>query len=311
MRTFLPIMDKSGFWGYIDSKGNLRTEMKYGWCGQFFDGFAVVGLDGAPCIMDKDLSLHWQSCLDDIDSVEDMFCVGRMKNEVYILDMAEGTKFAVPHTDELTNIGRGLFIREANDRFGIIRSDGRAVIDPVFEEYPDVIEVGRLIVGKRDGYCALYDWNLNLLHRYECDRLDTFYDDRAVFWKDGMCGVMNLDGSLHVPLGSLRFVCRLDPLRNLWCAKNENGYVGVVNVNTGTTHWTHYQEIIPFPEFPGYWLYDGASWSVSDACFSLIRARYCDDIDVQVGDFRLVHRTGHDSWYVRAERGELVELHIR
>ena len=225
--------------------------------------------------------------------------------------MADETAKPAIGADSLTNLGQGLFVLERSGRFGVVDRDLQMVVKPVFEDYPDVVEVGRLIAGKVDGRFVLCDWGLHELREYPYDDVATFYDGRSIVSRDGLSGVVNLDGSVHIDLGDCPLHQCLDHVRDIWEVIDETGRCGFLDNMTQTFRWTDYNFLVPLAGCEGYWAGDRNSISMVQADMAILRQTYCDGLGPHVGMLQLVHREGADSWYVRLMGGVLEEITLR
>lgn len=77
-----------------------------------------------------------------------------------------------------------------------------------------------------NGYGEYMDINGNVVTHYQFDSVDFFYDGMALVQKDGLTGVIDLTGTISVPLMYTemeKFSC------GLAAVKNEDGLMGYVN----------------------------------------------------------------------------------
>ena len=215
--------------GYLDIDGNFITEIKYDYCDDFDNGYAVVGIgededvkyglinregkEIIPCMYDK---------IDTVASEANIFYV-TLSKEYYIVDNTnkriarydEDDNIEFLNLGDLTKLGKlktedvnftnDIVIVKKDNKYGFFSKDGNQLVDFKFDEVKEISRDNRFLV-EIDGKRLITDANNE--YTFDCsniekdglivESIDSIENNRLRVIKDKKMGVVDLDGKFII-----------------------------------------------------------------------------------------------------------------
>lgn len=214
--------------GYIDAKGDFITEIKYDYCDDFDNGYAIVGTgeedvkyglinregkEIIPCMYDK---------IDTVASDANIFYV-TLSKEYYIVDNTntriakydEEDNLEFLNLGDLTKLGKlstedvsfteNVVIVKKDNKYGFFSKEGKQLVDFIFDDVKDISRDDRFLV-EMDGGRFIVDANNNF--KFDCslvekdgitiNSIDSIGENRIRVTKDDKMGIVDFEGNFIV-----------------------------------------------------------------------------------------------------------------
>ena len=225
-RVLFPIKNRNK-WGYIDEKGEVYISTRFESAEPFYEGLAIVALDGKYGFVDKAGDLVIDAIYDDAYRINEGHAVVAIEDKWGLVNRS-GEFVIQPIYDDLGNLTEGFcFFAEGEnygyfDRKGIVRLrpqytaaedflNGQAIVSSQ-ESYGLIDEFGttsipflyeRLVRYNDTIYAALFDdlWGLlsekgDTIVPFSYDFIGRFYDGRAIVERNDQFNYIKTNGEL-------------------------------------------------------------------------------------------------------------------
>lgn len=235
-RTLYPIKNRNK-WGYIDESGDFYIEPIYESAGPFYEGLAIVELEGKFGFVNKAGDLIIDAIFDDAYEMSEGHAVVSLDSKWGMINRS-GEFVIQPIYDDLGNLTEGLTYFSENELYGYFDRRGLVRLAPQYSAAED-FENGKAIVASQDNFGLIDGFGTTSipflyerLVRYE----DTIY--AALF--DDLWGLLNERGDTLVPF-SYDFIGRFYYNRALVERDDQFNYI----TPTGKVILTEWMETYP------------------------------------------------------------------
>ena len=317
----LPCCHRNGRWGYISEDGEWIISPRFAHADPFCEGGTAAVL----C----DRQLHLWTLIDQTGSA--LFVPQRLDLMValsedralaenqnpFVMD-GSGCPFWRPVCSDLQPAGNGLYVVWNGSRGNswgsglLVREGGETVVSEPFQEvqmFPD----GRRFLGRREYGYVVMDLDGRVLHRFDrgYDRIDAFDEmGRAVFSRDGRCGVMREDETFLVDPQFLE----IDFCFGHWgtCVSFRNdpdGDFQIYNAVGGSVLDDSFEYTAPAVEQDMFWGEKNGGWSLYRVNGDCLAHDICTELLPQIdGRYQGVIGDDGEMFYVDAADGAGIRI---
>lgn len=126
-------VQKDGKWGYINTKGNFVIPALFDKAGQFFEGEAIVDVNGNAQLINKEGKFLLDDYVDKLYRDEETHLLIYVNNGRCGLMSASGKIITEALFDSLTEFSEGYAIIRAGTKHGFINTSGKIVVSLIYD----------------------------------------------------------------------------------------------------------------------------------------------------------------------------------
>jgi len=305
-------------WGYINETGAFCIMPQYVFAGTFIDGLAVVACDKLKGVVNARNEVIVPFEYLDIVDYLDGFTLGKRDGNQFweVIDMNGRT---LSSCEWGWNLGQGLFamLREGNSGFVVTDATGTAVNDVIYQEVLGLVESVPMLLCKRNGcFCLenLYGDNNDhrLIKKFDFDYMYEFYNGKAIAYKEGRAGIVDIEGNTVVPF-LFDEVQRLDYSFERFVLVKTAGAdrFRFFEVSTGVLFDLTVENAfcVSCRGEQFYWVFQNGKWSILDADFRTYVCNVGDSAE-QMSDSAVLVGTLDGMKYYVVKEGRISEMLI-
>ena len=301
-------------WGFVDGCGHWRVEPLYSNVDSFYEGMAIVDDEyGCKGGIDKDGAMVVPFDYKDLQRFEGGGGIGvRISDAMCGIVNLSGEFIGLERDSWGWNLGKGMFATYSHSKKGFRIVDVRGVQTNNLV-YQDVLGMEtHLIHCRREGEFRIEDMQGCVQRVFYVDRMENFFNGRAIACCEDLYGVIDLSGN---PIVAMKFrdIQRIDDVMDryvLVLLNNEDeDRFHLLDIKTGLISEWYVEDM--FHVVAGhrnyYWALQNGVWSVMDEEFEVILSNVGFSANDTIMD-GLVLVEGRNGWkYYRHEEG-LIEV---
>jgi hypothetical protein len=183
-------------WGFISEEGKYYIDPIYDFVEDFFEGLAVVTLNGKTGYITKTSDIKIKPQFDDGYSFQNGFAVVEV-DEYFGLINRSGEFIVEPTFDDLGNVYEGFLNYEIDGVNGFLNSKGEMVI---FHQYSDVSNFkNHLAIVEKDNMVGVIDTNGNTKIQIKYDAVKMMQTNLFAVKNNDLWGIVNLSNEVILP----------------------------------------------------------------------------------------------------------------
>ena len=272
---------KNGRWGFVDEHGLWQIKPIYSSANAFCEELAIVGDEnGKIGAINKRGCMRVPFIYEELESFWGGFSVGHRfglpecENEIL---SCSGISVMIEDSKWLDNLGNGLFAvrKHSSAGFSIVDYRGKAVNSVVYTELHGIVSSLGLVHCKRENTYRVEDKQGRVVRLYDVDRMQEFWNGRAIACKGGKWGIIDIFGKIILPM-EFKCIQRIDNAMDRFVLvelfDKDEGLFHLYDMRTGSiSAWTVDAMIyVTICCKDIYWVLQNDMWSIMNDKFETI-----------------------------------------